>query len=87
MIEFISNGVDINVRDGYAIWMFFSKKTQMLRTNFFVIRGFSKWRTNVIVWSTAPRWLVLFNSFSTSQTLQIPNKIITKFVGAFWVQV
>ena len=42
MIEFISNGVDINVRDDYAIWMFFSKKTLMLRTNFFVIRGFSK---------------------------------------------
>ena len=41
MIEFIPNGVDINVRDGYAIWMFFSQKTQMLRTNFFVIRGFT----------------------------------------------
>ena len=41
MIEFISNGVDINVRDGYAIWMLFSQKIQMLRSNFFVIRGFT----------------------------------------------
>ena len=37
MIEFISNGVDIDVLDDHAIWMFFSKKTQMLRTKFFVI--------------------------------------------------
>ena len=87
MIEFISNGVDINVPDDYAIWIFFSKKTQMLWTKFFVIRNFSNWRTNVILWSTAPLWPVSFNNFSTSQTLQIPNKIITKFVGAFWVQV
>ena len=35
MIEFISNGF-ISNRDDYAIWMFFSKKTQMLRTKFFV---------------------------------------------------
>ena len=41
MIEFVSNGVDINVPDDYAIWMFFSKKTQMLRTKFIVIRSFS----------------------------------------------
>ena len=41
MMEFISNGVDINVSDGYAIWMFFSKKTQMIRTKFSVIRNFS----------------------------------------------
>ena len=40
MIEFISNGVEINVPNDYAIWMFFSKKTQMLRTKFFVIRIF-----------------------------------------------
>ena len=31
MIEFISNGVDINMPDDYAIWMFFSK---MLRTKY-----------------------------------------------------
>ena len=41
MIEFVSNGVDINVPDDYAIWMFLSKKTQMLRTKFIVIRSFS----------------------------------------------
>ena len=41
MIEFIPNGVGINAPDDYAIWMFFSKKTQMLRTKFFVIRSFS----------------------------------------------
>ena len=83
MTEFISNGADINLPDDYAIGMFFSKKTQMLRTKFFVIRSFSKWRTNVILWSTTPPWSVSFNNFSTSQTLQILNKIITKFVGPF----
>ena len=31
MIEFISNGVDTDVPDDHAIWMFFSKKTRMLR--------------------------------------------------------
>ena len=41
MIEFISNGVDINVPDNYVIWMFFSKKTLMLRDKFFAIRSFS----------------------------------------------
>ena len=41
MIEFISNGADIKVPDNYAIWMFFSKKTQMLRIKFFPIRSFS----------------------------------------------
>ena len=40
MIEFISNGVEINVPDDFAIWMFFSKKTQMLRTKCYVIRSF-----------------------------------------------
>ena len=40
MIEFISNGVDINVPNDYAIGCFFSKKTQMLRTKFFVLRSF-----------------------------------------------
>ena len=39
MIEFIPNGADINVPDDYAIRMFFSKKTRMLRTKFFVIRS------------------------------------------------
>ena len=64
--------------------MFFSKKTQMLNsTKFFVIRSFSNWRTNVILWSTTLPWPLSFNNFSTSQTLQIPNKIITKFVGPF----
>ena len=41
MIGLTCNGVDINVSDGYTIWKFFSKKTQMLRTKFFVIRSFS----------------------------------------------
>ena len=51
MFEFISDGVDINVPDDYVIWMFFSKKTQMLRGKFFVIRSFSNSssRTNVIL--------------------------------------
>ena len=40
MIEFISNGVDINVPNDCAIWMFFPRKTEMLRTKFFVIRSF-----------------------------------------------
>ena len=40
MIEFISNGVDINVPDDYLIWVFFSKKTQMLQIKFFLIRSF-----------------------------------------------
>ena len=42
MIEFIPNGVDINVPDDYAIWIFFSKKTQMFRIKFFLIQNFSK---------------------------------------------
>ena len=33
MIEFISNGVDINVS---VVWMFFCKKTQMLRIKLFL---------------------------------------------------
>ena len=41
MIEFISKGAYINLPDDYAIRMFFPKKTQMLRTKFFVIRSFS----------------------------------------------
>ena len=41
MIEFTFNGVDINVPDDYAIWIFFSKKTLMLRTKFFAIRSFN----------------------------------------------
>ena len=40
MIEFISNGIDINVPDDYAIGYFLSKKPQMLRTKFFVLRSF-----------------------------------------------
>ena len=55
----------------------------MLRTKFFVIRGFSNWRTNVILWSATLPWPVSFNNFSTIQTLQIGNKIIAKFVGPF----
>ena len=35
MIESVSNGVDINVTDDYAICIFFSKKIQMLRFKFF----------------------------------------------------
>ena len=41
MIEFISNGIDINVPDDHAIWMFFSKKTQMLKIKVLLIRSFS----------------------------------------------
>ena len=33
MIEFVSNGVDSNMPDDYATWIFFSKKTQMLKLN------------------------------------------------------
>ena len=40
MIDFISNGVDIDAPDDYAIWMFFPKKTQMLRIKFFLIVSF-----------------------------------------------
>ena len=40
MIEFISNRVDINEPNDYTIWTFFSKKAQMLRIKFFLIRSF-----------------------------------------------
>ena len=33
MIEFVSNGVDSNMPDDSATWIFFSKKTQMLKLN------------------------------------------------------
>ena len=33
MIEFISNGVDINVPDDYAIWMFFLRKLRCSELN------------------------------------------------------
>ena len=67
----------------------FFKKTQMLRIKFFLIRSFSNsaLETSVILRSTRPLWPVSFSSFSTNITLQVPNKIITKIVGAFWVQV
>ena len=40
MIEFISNGIDINVPDDYAIEYFLSRKPHMLRTKLFVLRSF-----------------------------------------------
>ena len=63
----------------------FFKKTQMLRIKFFLSN--SALETSVILRSTRPLWPVSFSSFSTNITLQVPNKIITKIVGAFWVQV
>ena len=74
MIEFIT-----------AFGCFFSKKTQILRTKVFIIRSFcnSSCRKNNIIWSNLSPWPVSFNNFSTSQALQIPSKIITKFVGSF----
>ena len=85
MIEFISNEADVNVPDDYAIWMFFFlRKLRMLRIKSFLIKSISNstWRTSVILWSTPPLWPLLFNSFSTSQILQMRNNIITRFVGA-----
>ena len=66
-----------------AIWMFFSKKTQTLRTKFFVIRSFSNWRTNFTIWSTTPPWPVSFNHFSTSQTLHYLTKLSRSLLEPF----
>ena len=66
--------------------MFFSKKTQMLRTKFFVIRSFSNWRTNVILWSTTPPGQFRL----TISQLVKPCKYLTKLSRSLlepWVQV
>ena len=87
MIKFISNGVDINVPDDYVIWMFFLRKLRCSEQNSLlseVLVTEEKMLSSDLLHPPRP---VSFNHFSTSQTLQTPHKIITKFVGAFWVEV
>ena len=57
----------------------------MPRIKFSLFRSFSNsaWRKSVNFWSTGgppPLWPISFCRFSNSKTLQIPNKIITKFL-------
>ena len=88
MIEFISNGVDINGPDDYGVWMSFSKSFSCSELNSLLSEvsvTLLKNKCYPLIYYTP--WPVSFNNFSTSQTHQIPKKIITKFVGTFWVQV
>ena len=85
MIEFIPNGVYINMSDDYAIWMFLSKKLRCSDLD----SPLSEVLVTLLEEKEALSFdlLLSLSSFSNSQTLQIPNTIITKYVEAFWVQV
>ena len=85
MMEFVSNGVDISMCPMITQFgIFFLRGLRCSELNFLL----SEFLVTLLKeqalssYQLHPLCLVSFNNLSTSQTLQIPNKIITKFVEA-----
>ena len=85
MIKLLSNGGDINVPDEYTVYLFLRKLKCPELNSLFSEVLVTLLEEKVLIsdllppQTPPPLWPISFCRFSNSKTLQIPNKIITKF--------